>query len=125
MRQVMIDEAKTRLACTEQPAVRSSPRFLMPHAEKMARGIEDVHIGERPSVRCVKFQVVAINGAGRLPAETYFVYLCCCDSCKIEAGLDGEFREACIVLDTRDALFRDREEQLAVAHDAGGGIVHL
>ena len=95
----MIDEAKTRFVCTEQPAVGSSTRFLMPHAEKMARGIEDVHIGERPSVGRVEFQIVSINGASRLPAETYFVYLRRGDLCKIEAGLNREFREAGIVLD--------------------------
>ena len=68
---------------------------------------------------------MAVNRAGGLPAETNFIDLRGSDFREVETGLNGEPGETGIVLDARDAFFRRREKEFAVAHDACRGIVHL
>lgn len=68
---------------------------------------------------------MAVNRTGGLPAETNFIDLRGSDFREVETGLNGQPGETGIVLDARDAFFRRREKEFAVAHDTSRGIVHL
>ena len=68
---------------------------------------------------------MAVNRTGGLPAEANFIDLRGSDFREVETSLNGQPGETGIVLDARDAFFRRREKEFAVAHDACRGIVHL
>lgn len=97
----------------------------MPHAGEMAGGIQNVQIADGPLAGEKELQIVAIGGGRRLPAHSDFIDLVGADFREIEAGLDGERREARVMLETADAFLGNGKEQFTVANDAGGGIVHL
>src|SRR5260221_5232333 len=46
--QVVIHVAKSRFARAEHSSKWRGARFLMPHAEKIARGIQNVQVRDRP-----------------------------------------------------------------------------
>jgi len=97
----------------------------VPHAGEMARGIEDIEIGDGPLRGGEKLQIVTVGGCGRLPADADFINLIGAQFRKIEAGLNGEIREAGIVFEAADALFGHGEKKLAIANEASGRVVHL
>src|SRR5262249_61410803 len=68
---------------------------------------------------------MAIELANGLPSEADLVHLGSWNFCEVEAGLNRELREARVVLRARQTFLRNCEKQLAVPHDARGGIVHL
>src|SRR5215470_2511403 len=70
-------------------------------------------------------EVVAKGSAGLRPAKANLVELGGLQLGEIEAGANRQLRKARVMLETANALFGDGEEQLAVVHQAGGGIVHL
>jgi hypothetical protein len=72
-----------------------------------------------------KLQIVAVCGRGRLPANADFINLIGTQFRKIEAGLNGEVREAGIVFEAADALLGYGKKKLAIANEASGRVVHL
>ena len=122
---MMIDETETRFGGSEVAGKRIRAAALMPHAGEMAGGVEHIEIRNGPLRGGEKLQIVAIGGGGRLPANADFINLIGAQLRKIEAGLNGEIREAGIVFETADALFGYGEKQLAIANQASGGVMHL
>src|SRR5215813_43805 len=125
MRQVMIDVTKARLAGAKDAAVGRRSGLLVPHAGEGARRVEHIQVGHRPAAGGVELQIMAKYGAGRLPAEAYFVDLGRPDLGEIEAGLYGQLRKTGVVLQARDSFFGNREKQLCVAHNTCGRVMHL
>ena len=92
---------------------------------EMTRGVQHVQIADRPLARGIQFQVVTKRRARSLPADAHFVDLVGSNLGEIKAGLDRKAGKAGVVLYATDAFFGNREKQFAIAHQAGGGIVHL
>ena len=99
--------------------------LLMPHAQEVQRRIQPIQIAQRHFPRGVAFQIVAVHRPRCLPAETHFVQLFCPDIREVQACSNGIFRESGVMLQPADALFRHREQQFAVAHNARRRIMHL
>ena len=123
--EMVIDEAHTSRRLAEDSAKGCGSRFLVPHAGKVTGGVKDVEVGDGPATSQVQSEVVSVNGTGLLPSETYLVKLGGLNACKIEASLDGQAWEASIMLEAAKTLFCDSEEDLAIAGDARGRVVHL
>jgi hypothetical protein len=103
--------------------LRAAP--LVPHAEKMQRGIQNVQIICRHFPSGETSQVVAKRYAGVWPAKAHLVQLGGRHSGKIETSLNRQARKTRVVFYPAEAFFRDSEKQFSVAYDACGGIVHL
>src|SRR6202030_1519255 len=53
--EMVIDKAKLSFVCAEGAAVGRSAGFLMPHAEKVTRGIQKIHVRKRPVPGRIEF----------------------------------------------------------------------
>src|SRR4029077_18481685 len=125
MGQVVIHKPHVRLGLAKMLHKSCPSGFLVPHAGKVPRGIKYIEITDGPTGCRKEFQVVPVNGSGCLPAETYFVQSLRSGIRKLQASVNRQFREACVVLHPADPLFRYGEEQLSIAHDARRRIMHL
>ena len=88
MRKVMIDKTKAWATARKisRKLLGSAP--LVPHAEEMHRGSDQVNVGEGHLATSHAFQVVAKTGPCRLPSKTDFVELFRTDP--------GKFENACM-----------------------------
>jgi len=123
--EMMVHKTELRLGRAKLPGKAPRAAALVPHAEKLPRGVQNTEIAEGPTAGGEELQVVAKSCARSLPSKTYLINLAGRDFREIEAGSNGEVGEAGIVLEAADAFFDDSEKKLAIADDAGGGIVHL
>src|SRR5690348_13754412 len=125
MRQVVAYKSHPCLRRPEnlREPLRSS--VLMPHAQKMKRGIQSVQVRRGHFSGRVTFQIVAKRRPGNLPAEAHFVELLRLDACEIQARSNRILRESRVVLGPADAFFRHCEHDFAVAHQACCRIMHL
>ncbi len=105
MRKVMIDKTKAWATARKisRKLLGSAP--LVPHAEEMHRGSDQVNVGEGHLATSHAFQVVAKTGPCRLPSKTDFVELFRTDPGKFETCLYGVPREAAVMLYATEALF--------------------
>ena len=108
--EMMIHETELRLGRAK--LTRKAPRAaaLVPHAEKLARRVQNTEIAGGPAAGGEKFQVMAKRCARSLPSKTYFIDLAGRDFREIEAGLNGELREAGIMLEAADAFLGNSEK---------------
>jgi hypothetical protein len=91
----------------------------------MTRGVQHVQIADRPLERGIQTsgrdetsrQEFASRRTLRRPVNSNLG--------EIETGSDREAGKPGVVLYVTDAFFSNREEQFAIAHEAGGRIVHL
>src|SRR4029077_13646637 len=82
-----------------------------------------VRVGKRQAAGGKAFQVMSEAWACRGPTEAHFVQFIGANAREVQAGLNSQSRKTGVVLYPADPLFRDREEQLAIAHDARGRIM--
>src|SRR5438128_6944618 len=110
---------------TESAPERLRPGLLVPHAQEMARRVEDIQIINGPTARGEQAEIVAINGPGSLPTETYLIELRGGNFREVQTGLNRELGKPGSVFDSREPLFRNGKEKFAIANDASGRIMHL
>ncbi len=66
-----------------------------------------------------------VQRPGRLPAEAHFIHLLRVHLREIQARSNGVLRKPRVMFHPAEALFGHGKQQLAVAHDARRGIMHL
>src|SRR5438105_15107150 len=101
---MMVNEPHLRTRGPESLPEFLRATLLMPHAQKMQRGIQPVEVRQRHLAHGVTFQIVAVHRSSRLPAETDFVQLVRADFGKIQARANGILRKSRVVFETADAL---------------------
>ena len=122
---MVIDETEARFGGSEVAGKRIGAAALVPHAGEMARGIEDVEIGDGPLRGGKRLQIVTIGGRGQLPADADFINLIGAQLWQNRGRLEWRGRENGIVFEAADALFGYGETKLAIADVASGGVVRL
>src|SRR6202030_2266803 len=84
--------------------------LLVPHADEMHGGIQNIQIIQRHPSGRITFQVVAIRGSRMRPTETDFVQLAGLHFRKIETSLNRVTWETCVVFHAADTFFRDSKQ---------------
>ena|ERR1700730_11454326 len=107
MCEVMIDVPHTRFYISKLTGEAFRAALLMPHAQEMQSGIQNVQIIQGHLSGGITFQVVAIRGSGMRPAEAHLVQLAGPYARKVEARTNRVTREARVVFDPTDTFFRD------------------
>src|ERR1700730_11157893 len=91
----------------------------------MKCGSQKVEISEGKSSCGEALQVVAKSRTRGGPAKTHFVELVSTQACKVQASSNRHSWKPSVMLDPADAFFGDRDEQLPIADNACGRIMHL
>src|ERR1700682_1570085 len=107
MCQVMIDVTRWRFCIAKLIREAFCAALLVPHADEMRSGFQNVQIIQGHLPERKTFQVVAICGSGMGPTEARLVQLGGLHACKIETCLNRVTRETCVMFQATDALFRD------------------
>src|SRR6266513_3219834 len=123
MSEMVIDKTEARITTRKFPRKPFRTPSLVPHADEMHRGGDEIEASEGHYAGSHAFQVVAETWARGLPAKADFVQLIWTDAREIEAGLYGIPGEAAVLLHTAEALFGDGEEKLSITDDASGRIM--
>ena len=125
MRQMMVHETHPRAGRTKCALEKLRAGLLVPHADKMSSRIQHVRPARRPSARRIHLQVVPVNWPRRLPSEAHFVQFVGAHSGEFQASFNRKLWKARVVLQAAQPFLGHRKQQLPIAHDARGRIVHL
>jgi hypothetical protein len=123
MRQMMFYKSHARFSISEPLPKWFDAALLVPHAQKIDASGENVLVSKWQAAAGKAFQVMPKARTCRGPAKTHFVQFIGANPGKVQASLNSQSWKTRIVLYPADALFGDRKEQLAIAHNACGRIM--
>lgn len=124
MREVMLDKSELRFRGEAREKLLSAVLFtgvveISPH------GAYEIHIVERKRAGGHAFQIMLHSFDGGRPTETDKIELIGAKAARGQAGFDRERRESRVMFQAAQALFGYGEKNVAIAGDAGRGIVHF